>query len=931
MSIQRTLLCSAMVLSSLCSALAGVLNGKVSDKSLNEPLCGATVQIVGSKQTTATDLNGQFQFSNLQPGTYSILVKYIGYKPQSVEKIIVGNQEPVHVEVNLITDQEKLGEVVVTTKAVKNTEMAMLSAMRQSSVVQSGVSSQQIKQTQDKDASEVIRRIPGISIIDDKFVMVRGLSQRYNNVWINGSSVPSTEADSRAFSFDIIPSSQLDNLLIIKSPAPEYPSDFTGGFVFINTKDVPERNTFSVSVGGSYNNQSHFQSFFHSRGSGTDWLGFDNGMRQLEGGIHATLKPIAGNGIDLMGNGFNNDWTVKKKTPIADFSFNTNFNHYWKLEERTLAVMGTLNYSNTFKTLHNMSNNLYGSYDRSNDRSNYFRQSTDNQYNYNVRLGAMLNFTLVLNPDNRLEWKHLFNQLGKSRYTSRVGINAQNDNERSAEYYYSSRTIYNTQITGFHNTAAGEFKWNAGYAFANRNMPDRRIYVLNDKLEKGVIALSASNDITREFTSLNEHIASGGVNWQKAYNWGNFTPTLKAGMFGEYRTRTYFTRYFIYNWDYQNNTLPAGFRNMDLPTQLLIDSNYGEDKLYLLEEVKWRNNYDGNNTLGAGYLAANLPFGPFDIYAGVRYEYNRMELTTNTRDYEKSPSSQVNDNHDIFPSVNATWRFVKDHQLRVAYGRSINRPEFRELSPSVFYDFDLASDVQGNTELKPCYVQNVDLRWEWYPHAGEQISVALFYKYFKNPIEWTYTVAGGTNLVYSYRNAKSARNYGVELDIHKRLDFMGLPFLSLNFNTSLIKSNVNFEPGSLEEDRPMQGQSPYLVNTGLFYNNQSGTLSMALLYNRIGKRIIGVGRTVGLAGADDSANIPHSYEMPRNVIDFTVSYRVNRHLELKATARDILDEKITFKQFTNAIHPDGTSNEVDEITKQYRPGRNLGLSIQYNF
>lgn len=931
MSMQRIFLCLATILFNMCTALAGILSGTVSDTALHEPLLGATVQILQAKRTTATDLNGQFQFTDLTPGTYSILVSYIGYKPLTVGKIVVDNQKPTHVDVVLTSDSEALSEVVVSTKAVKNTEVAMLSAIRKSAVVQSGVSFQQIKRTQDKDASEVIRRIPGISIIDDKFVLVRGLSQRYNNVWINGSTVPSTEADSRAFSFDIIPSSQLDNLLIIKSPAPEYPSDFTGGFVFINTKDVPDRNTFSISLGTNYNNEAHFQSFRYNKGSGTDWLGFDSGMRQLDGGIRATLRPIGDNGVDLMGNGFNNDWTVKKKTPVADFNFTTNVNHYWRFDQRTLALMGTLNYSNNYKTLHNMSNNLFGSYDRSNDRSNYLRRSVDNQYNNNVRLGAMLNLTLALNPNNRLEWKQLFNELGKSRYTSRVGINAQNDNEQSAEYYYSSRTIYNTQFTGFHSTHAGTLKWNAGYAYANRNMPDRRLYLLNDKLEDGVVALSSSNDISREFTRLNEHVVSGGVNWQKEFNWGRCLPTLKAGVFGEYRTRSYFTRYFIYNWNNLNNNLPPNFRMLDLPTQLLIDDNYGDDKLFLLEEVKWSNNYDGNNTLGAGYVAADFPLGNFNIYTGVRYEFNRMELTTNTRDFEKSPSSKEYINHDFFPSLNATWRFVKDQQLRLAYGKSINRPEFREVSPSVFYDFDLASDVQGNTELKSCYVHNLDLRWEWYPHGGEQVSVALFYKHFEDPIEWTYTVAGGTDLVYSYHNAKSARNYGLELDVHKNLGFMSLPFLSLNFNASFIQSRVHFEAGSREKSRPMQGQSPYLVNTGLFYANSAGTLNMGLLYNRIGKRIIGVGRSVGLAGSDDSANIPNSYEMPRNVFDFTVSCRLGRHVELKATVRDLLNEKITFKQFTDAIHPDGTSNEVDEITKQYRPGRNIGLSVQYNF
>lgn len=200
---------------------------------------------------------------------------------------------------------------------------------------------------------------------------------------------------------------------------------------------------------------------------------------------------------------------------------------------------------------------------------------------------------------------------------------------------------------------------------------------------------------------------------------------------------------------------------------------------------------------------------------------------------------------NLFPSLNMTYKLNEQHQLRLAYGRSINRPEFREVSPSVYYDFDLASDVQGNYNLRDCHVDNIDLRWEWYPSKGETVSLAAFYKHFDSPIEWVYTMSGGTDVIYSYKNAKSANNYGLELDIRKSLDFIGLRNLSWSFNGALIHSRVNFEKGSVEYDRAMQGQSPYLVNTGLFYKNEPLALDIALLYNRIGKRIVGVGRTEG--------------------------------------------------------------------------------------
>ena len=247
------------------------------------------------------------------------------------------------------------------------------------------------------------------------------------------------------------------------------------------------------------------------------------------------------------------------------------------------------------------------------------------------------------------------------------------------------------------------------------------------------------------------------------------------------------------------------------------------------------------------------------------------------------------------------------------------------MSASVFYDFDLASAVQGNPDLRPCYTDNVDLRYEFYPTEGEQISVAAFYKHFDNPIEWTYTVAGGTDLVYSFQNAKGAYSYGLELDVRKRLDLIGLPDFTLVCNGSLIKSRVQFADRRLQKNRPMQGQSPYLINLGLFYSHKAWNATA--LYNRIGKRLIGVGRSLGSTG-DQTVNIPDSYEMPRNSLDLGFSYTL-KSFTFKVGCKDILGEHVLFKQFNDVQLPTGEHKKVEEITRRYLPGRTFSLGVSW--
>lgn len=908
------------------TAMAGVVKGKVVDAETGETLPGASVTYAEGKGIS-TDVNGMFSL-DIPNGKRRLTVRYIGYK--TVTKDIQVSDGTQDLDISLEADNATLGNVTVTGEVRQDTEAATMREQQQAHISMTSVSEQHIKRTQDKDASEVIRRIPGVSIIDEKYVMVRGLSQRYNNVWMNGAAVPSSEADQRAFSFDIIPSSQISGMKVVKSASPEYPADYTGGFIIVNTKDVPLRNSWNISIGGSLNNETHLKEQLGYAGSPTDFLGFDNGTRGLVHGINTTLNQ-QGNGYSLLGNGFNNDWTVSKMKPVADMSIAASMSQRWHTTGgQTLGLNGSINYSNACRTLKDVENNMFGAYDVTHDKSNYLRKAMDDQYTNNVRLGALLSLVwLSSDGSQRIEMKHIFNQLGKDRYTYRKGYDAQSDYMEQAEYYYQSRTTYNLGLSGKHSLDNSNLiDWNVGYAYANRNLPDRRRYTVYAQ-EDGTLEVENLNDINREFSFLKENILSAGANWNHDFDLEGWKPSLKVGAYGEHRSRRYDTRFFTYAWP--DGQLPQQMRDLDVPTQLLTDRNYGKDGLYLLEQVDWSNNYEAKNTLGSGYLSVLLPFfgNRLEAYGGVRFESFHTELISHTRRQEYSPLSTYYDYNNLFPSLNLTWHLTKAQQLRLAYGRTTNRPEFRELSTSVYYDFDLASNVQGNHNLRPAYIDNIDMGWEWYPHAGEVVSLSLFYKHFRDPIEWTYTVAGGTDLVYSYMNAEGADNYGVEMDIRKQLDFLNLPQLSLSLNAAWIHSSVNFPEGSNEQDRPMQGQSPYLVNAGLFYSGDAASTASSkakgwtasLLYNTIGKRIIGVGRSVGSGETD--VRVPDSYEMPRHQVDVNVGKSFG-HFDIRLSVRDVLAQKAQFKQFEQTA-----KGEIQQVTRSYKPGRTFSLTATY--
>jgi TonB-dependent receptor len=916
-----------------------IIKGSVKDAKTQETLPGVAISVKNTTKGVITNENGDYEL-NVAPGKYTIVTSYLSYQPMEITDVEVKRGKPTIVDIPMSESEHALSEVYVVAIGRINSEVSLLSSIKKSNAVVSGVSSQQISKSQDRDASEVIRRVSGISIMDDKFVVARGLSQRYNNVWVNNSTIPGSEADTRAFSFDIIPGSQIENIMIVKSPQPELPADFSGGFIKVETKGIPGENSIRLNYGIGINTRTQFKDFKYSKSSGTDFLGFDDGMRSLSNAF--TSGRIDNNNAEqvssLAKNGFNNDWSVKTKNPLPDQRLGFVINRkYTGQGNRMWGLIAALNYSNTSKTYTDMENSRYGVYDSDNDKAYFTFKYKDNQYNNDARVGALASLIYMPNGKHRFEFRNIVNRIGKNRYTDREGY--QNTSgfygQRKAEYIYSSRLAYSGQFAGKHTlTDKDNLDWVTGFSYSNKNQPDRRIinreengYPGDARYKEYQVDL---NDITRDYNKLNEYSYTLSINYMHNFSFDNgFKPSVKAGLYGEYRDRNYNTRFFKYRWIPEN--LPDDFGYRDAISEILIPENYGADKLYAYDDTDRLNDYSGTNTQEAGYIGFNIPFSTFNIYTGVRLEHNKMSLksyTTISGDKAKITDYSYT---DIFPSLNVSYNLTGDHLVRMAYGRSTNRQEFREVSSSSYYDFDLFSFVSGNPDLKPAYIDNFDIRYEFYPSSSEIFSVALFYKRFKDPIEWTYLDGGGT-YIYTFKNADTADNYGIEVDIKKNLDFVGLKDFALTFNGSLIKSEVKFKENSgANYDRPMQGQSPYLINAGIFYQNEALGLNATALYNITGKRIVGIGRISASSGSSINNDIPDMYEMPRNVLDLTVTKKLGKHFELNAGIKDILAVKAKYAQFPKFVDKDGNTQEREQITKEYRTGQNISLTARYSF
>jgi hypothetical protein len=910
------LLLSAMVL----HAQTGAVKGTIVDAQSKEGLIGAIAVIDNTTKGAQSDFEGNFLIDNLDAGDYILNISFISYTSQAIPIKIEANKTTELPTILLAEAANMIAEVVVSANKRTNTEVAMLTETKKLEQIAVGISAQQIAKSQDRDASQVIRRVPGISIMDERFVMVRGLNERYNTVLLNEAITPSTEVDVRAFSFDLIPANAIDRMLVFKTASAENPGEMAGGIVKVYTKSRPEENSLHVGFSTGYRSNVTGTMADMYKGGKLDALGFDDGTRALPSDF-ANRSVLNGSNRDAANAEFrklNPFFDLNNNRILPDFRANLGLSRLFNIGGKQASNITNINYSISNAANQNAVQERYEGIN--NDELAY--NWTDFAYNQKVSLAAMSNFNFVLNNKSRIEFCNLFNQMSISETLVREGTNDNEDIDfRNYAFRYESRSIYSGQLQGKHEISdRSKLTWNAGYNFTNRYEPDyRRVTTSGSneatdqifKIDVPPVSNPSLTQSARFWSALNEHAVFGAVNYEQQITLKNREIKLRAGAFSEYKNRDFNARWFGYVNPKNSDIIYQSPSDFFDPQNITTNSG----GVSLLEGTNYDDQYQAQNTLMAAYVSAAIPFtAKLNAIVGFRGEYNRQQLQSRLR----GSGTAVEVDNPIFsplPSLNISYDLSEKQKLRLAYGMTVNRPEFRELAPFSYYDFSLNLSKTGNPDLKTALIHNVDARYEIYPSNGEMITIAGFYKYFINPIEVSGRAAGsGTSFYYS--NPNSAKSLGAEIEVRKIIKGILHDRLTVVANTSIIYSRVDASnlAGQLS-NRPLQGQSPYLVNLGLYYN--SNGFQANILYNTVGTRIFVTGDELG------NQTI---YEMPRHLVDINVSKSIGKFMELRLGIGDLLNQKFSYLSDTN------NNAKIDESDKNWRSfKRGTMINLGFNF
>lgn len=915
----------------------GKVTGKLTDKKTGELLIGVTVLVQGTSKGAVTDVEGRYLLQ-LEPGTYILDFKYMGYATKSISEVVVKNGQVTTLDIALDEPKSKdLKEVVIRGSYKQETINALYVAQKNNPSISSGISGESIRRSPDRNTSEVLKRVSGASIQDNKYIIVRGLSDRYNTATINNAILPSTEPDRKTFSFDIIPSNLIDNIVINKTASPEMPGEFAGGLVQVYTKDIPTENYIGISIGYGYNTQSTFKDTKGMERGKNDWLGFDDGLRSLPSSFPSTRAKYSDLGNTAEGQQQQLKLTKDFKNTFATQNFGAalpsqSYQLTWgnRIRLKKDGSFGSI-ISITYRNAENIQPGNRYDYESGKAASyNY----TDNIYKYNTSLGAIANFTYV-KGNNKVSFKNLFNRILDNNFTDRAGANYDIIGDQLVtSQELVMKTLLNSQLEGSHKLNKKDWKldWNVNYSLIDRDQPDMKILSYKSDLGTGkpyeaqIPFGSASRQASRFYSLMTEDNIGGMASLTVPFNIAGVKQSVKIGGQKLYRQREFSARVLGYIWaDYANHDQ----RLLQLgPGEIFAEENISRNGFVMNEITNNSDKYSANSDLMAGYVQFDNKIGDkWRLVWGGRGESYYQYIKT--ADISGKRIKKDITYFDFLPSANISYALNEKSNLRLSGSRTVSRPELRELSNFTYYDFVTYSTVQGNPDLKRANITNVDFRYELYPGVGEAITGSVFYKQFKDAIE-QYVDPGSTpnRRQLLFRNAPSASALGFEVELRKKLDFISSePFfdrVTAFANFSYIHSTVDLQGYTSDGgSRALQGQSPYLINAGLQYASEDNDLVFGLLYNKIGPRIY-------LVGFENYADI---YENGRNILDFQVAKKViKKKGELRLNVSDILNNDAVFYQ--NPVGADEKSykkNSDDQLISRFKYGTNVSLTFSYQF
>lgn len=912
----------------------GTIRGKVTDAETGEELIGAAVLIEGTIQGASADLDGNYSITAVDQGTYSLRCSFISYETQVITEVEVNAGDVTIMDIKLATVSLGLEEVVVTAKAVRDTESALLTMQKKSASVMDGISSQQISRSGDSDAAGAVKRVTGVSVEGGKYVYVRGLGDRYSKTTLNGAEIPGLDPERNTVQMDIFPTNAIESILVYKSFSPNL-NTFTGGLIDIVTKDFPEEFNLNFSASFEFNTQSSLNDDFLTYDGGkTDWLGFDDGTRDFPVQPEdIPLYPTDRDAIDATTTQFNKIMEPNTKSSFLNQSYSLSVGDQFTLFGKPLGYNIGFNYKKDELFYDNGKRGFYKLTDADAEVLNTEQKYNETNGKEEVLLGSLVSLNYKLNNNNKIGYVLLYNHSGIKNAFYHIGEKPSDEIGmiiQNRELGFQERSIWANQLKGEHFVESwGKLKinWIVSYTKSKQTEPDLRFFTNSyypDAIGDTQFEINASKyKVPSRFNrAMDELNLDNKIHFELPFTFLGGNSKFKFGASYVYKNRE-FTEEKI---DYQAQ---VQYYNGNV-SDYLDDSNIGQNHplydpvtrqnygLYVQNATDTRNSYIGLQSVIGGYAMVDLQFSPkFRVELGLRYEGNQMETESKKKNIQKG---ELNDN-DILPAINLTFTVADNMNIRLAYTRTLSRPTFREIAPFASFS-PVAPTIVGNPELNRSLIDNIDLKWEYFFKPGEIISFGLFYKNFTDPIEMVDNPVA-VNPEISYQNVEQARNYGFEIEFRKSLNFINaIRNMYFGANFAYIRSEVSIDPLELEsiralvpdypDTRPLFGQAPYIVNGILGYKSEKLGLSANLVFNMTGERISLVTK----------GGTPDVYEQPLALLDLNIQQNLGKHFVLTVKAKNLL----------NSISKEVYHyKDIDYSYYEFSLGRVFGLGIAYNF
>jgi len=897
------------------AARAGRIVGRILDAATGQGLSDVGVQIVGTTLGTSSAIEGRYTVVNVPAGTVTIQVRRIGYAPKTVTGILLDAGQTLEQNVTMQPATVQLQAMQVTAANERGTVNEALDQQRTATGIVSSVTAEQITRSPDSDAAQAVQRVSGVTVQDGRYVFVRGLGERYTTASLNGARIPSPEPEKRVVPLDMFPSGLLQSITTSKTFTPDQSGDFSGAQVDIRTREFPARRQITYSLTTGVNSGSTGSNILTAPRAGGERLAFVGTKRNLPWLVASVgnFQQINLNQGDknLLINTFRNSWApeTERASPNVTASMSVGGNDAILGHRVGYVASGTYSLVQDQKSEQTRALADRGTTFGETREIDHFDGSTGSS---SVLWGGLVNLSTLVGTNTRLMFNNTYNRTADNDARSETG-SLENEGVRAHidRLQYVERSVRSNQLAGEHQVGdRHKVDWAATSSAVTRDEPDRSEFVsvlertTPNGPESSLWLNTGNQGAVRTFSQLDEQSSEGKLNYQLTFPWRGRDNLVKVG--GLYRAtdRDADSRAFSIS------AAAAPLSVRELPPEELFDGRFsqGASNVFDIAPLGQGGAYDARDRLTASYAMTEI--GITDrvrFIGGARLELDNVRV--NAVSTLGSPVSTDKSWTDVLPSAAVNVRLTEAQSVRLSMSRTLARPEYRELAPIASRDVIGGDNIEGDPNLERTLISNADVRWEWYPNAGEVVSVALFGKRFEKPIERVYRPVGSGSRTVFYLNAAGADNYGVELELRKNMGILArsLEPLTAFTNVTVMESTIELgetTASATNKNRRMVGQSPYVINAGLTYAPLGGSTSATLLFNRVGERIDAAG----------DQPLPDVVEQARTALDFSVHFPLLSSLSGRFDAKNLLNDPYKTVQ--------------GSVTREYyRTGRVLQLGL----